>query len=98
MAIIAVIECSCSCCTHLDLHPALQVVAQEVGSDGVHHVDVERPEGDRLLVVVVPGAPEAAGLVPDLLDERVVLDDDRVLDEGAGWRRAAVLVSFKKDV
>lgn len=39
---------------HLDLHPALQIVAQEVGRHGVQHVNSERPECHRLLVVVVP--------------------------------------------
>ena len=42
----------------LDLHPALEAVAEEVGGDGVEHVDLERPEGHRLLVVVVPRAPQ----------------------------------------
>ena len=37
-------------------------------------------ECDGLLVEVVPGAPEPPGLIPDLLELRVVLDDDGVLD------------------
>ena len=40
---------------------------------------LERSKGDGLLVVVVPGAPELPGLVPDLLDQGVILDDDGVL-------------------
>ncbi len=42
----------------LDLHPALEVVPEEVGGDGVQHVHLERSKGHRLLVVVVPGASE----------------------------------------
>ena len=38
----------------LDLHPALEVITEEVGSDGVEHVDGERTERDRFLIVVVP--------------------------------------------
>ncbi len=51
------------------------------------------PEGDGLLVEVVPGAPELPRLVPDLLQERVVLHDDGVLDERAlrGGRGVAVV-------
>lgn len=64
---------------HLDLHPALQVVAQEVGSDSVQHVHLERLERDRLLVEIVPRASQLASLVPDLLYVRIVLDDDGVL-------------------
>ncbi len=52
---------------YLYLHPALEAVPEEVCRDGVEHVDLERPEGDRLLVVVVPGALQAARLVPNLL-------------------------------
>lgn len=74
---------------YLDLHPALQVVAEEVGGDGVEHVDGERAESDGLLVVVVPGAAQAAGLVPHFLHERIVLDDDGVLDEGSRRRRSS---------
>lgn len=87
---------------YLDLHPALQVVAEEVGGHGVEHVDGERPEGDRLLVIVVPGAAQAAGLVPNLLNKRIVLDDDRVLDERSSRRGTSVTgnglasISFKR--
>ena len=38
----------------LDLHPAAEVVPEEVGGDGVEHVHLVRLEGDRLLVEVVP--------------------------------------------
>ena len=41
--------------TDLDLHPAAEVVPQEVGGDRVEHVHLVRLEGDRLLVEVVPG-------------------------------------------
>ena len=49
----------------LDLHPALEAVAEEVGGDGVEHVDLERPEGHRLLVIVVPRAPQPTRLIVD---------------------------------
>jgi hypothetical protein len=74
----------------LDLHPALEVVAEKVGGDRVEHVDLEGPEGDGLLVEIVPGAAQLPGLVPDLLHVRVVLDDYGVLDVAAGGRRGAV--------
>ena len=41
---------------------------------------------------ILPSASELPGLVPDLLEERVVLDDDGVLDEAALGRRRAVAV------
>lgn len=63
----------------MDLHPTLQVVAQEVGRDSVQHVHLERLERDRLLVEIVPRTPQLASLVPDLLHVRIVLDDDGVL-------------------
>ena len=53
--------------TYLNLHPALEVVAEEVGRHGVDHVDGEGSEGDGFLVVVVPGAAEPTGLVPHFL-------------------------------
>ena len=40
--------------TDLDLHPAAEVVPEEVGGDGVEHVHLVRLEGDRLLVEVIP--------------------------------------------
>ena len=40
--------------TDLDLHPAAEVVPEEVGGDGVEHVHLVRLEGDCLLVKVVP--------------------------------------------
>lgn len=64
----------------MNLHPALQVVSQEVGSDGVQHVYLERSESDCFLVEVVPRAAQFPGLIPDFLHVRVVLDDDGVLD------------------
>ena len=75
---------------HLDLHPTLQVVTQEVSSNGVQHVHLEWPEGDGLLVEVVPGAPELPRLIPDLLHVRVVLDDDRVLHVASRRRGRSV--------
>ena len=45
---------------------------------------LEWSEGDRLLIVVIPGAPQLPGLVPHLLHQGVVLDDDRVLHEAPG--------------
>ena len=51
---------------------------------------LERPESDAFLVVVVPGAPQLAGLVPHLLDQRVVLDDHRVLHVAASRVRLPV--------
>jgi len=72
------------------LHPALKVVTQEVGSDGVEHIDSERSESDRLFVVIVPGAAQAASLIPHFLHQRIVLDDDGVFNERSGWRRSAI--------
>lgn len=71
---------------HLDLHPTLQVVAEEVGGDRVQHVNLERLERDRFLVEVVPRAPQLASLIPNLLHVRVVLDDDGVLHVTAAGR------------
>ena len=45
---------------------------------------LEWSECDRLLIVIVPGAPQFPGLVPHLLHQGVVLDDDGVLHEAAG--------------
>lgn len=39
---------------NLDLHPALKVITEEVGRDGVEHINGEWTEGDRLFVVIVP--------------------------------------------
>ena len=44
---------------------------------------LERSKGDGFLVVVVPGAPELPGLVENLLNLRVVLNDDRGLHVAA---------------
>ena len=44
--------------TDLDLHPAAEVVPEEVGGDGVEHVHLVRLEGDRLLVEVVPASKQ----------------------------------------
>ena len=74
---------------HLDLHPAADVVAGKVGAHNVEHVDGERPEGDRLLVLVVPGAAQLARVVVHLLHVGVVLDDDGVLEVGSAARVAA---------
>ena len=68
---------------YLYLHPATEVIPKEICSDWVQHVNLVGLEGDSLLVEVVPGAADLPGLVPDLLQQRVVLDDHRVLDEGA---------------
>ena len=39
----------------LNLHPASEIVPEEVGGDGVQHVHLVRLEGDRLLIEVIPG-------------------------------------------
>jgi len=78
--------------SHLYLHPTADVVAGEVGADHVQHVHRERAERDRLLVLVVPRAPQLARLVPNLLHLRVVLDDDDVLEVRAGPGVGAVPV------
>ena len=72
------------------MHPALEVIAQEIGSDGVEHVDSERSESDRLFVVIVPGAAKAPSLIPHFLHQRIVLNDDGVFNERSGRRRSAV--------
>ena len=59
--------------SRLDLHPALEIVTQEVSCDRVEHVHLEGPEGDRLLIVVVPRAPELSGLIPYLLNQGIIL-------------------------
>ena len=41
------------------------------------------PKRDGLLVLLMPSAPQFSGLVPDLLDLRVVLHHDGVLEECA---------------
>lgn len=74
----------------LYLHPTLQVVAEKVGCNGVQHVDLERPEGDRLLVEVVPGTTQLSRLIPHFLHVRIVLYDDRILHVAAGRRRGSV--------
>ena len=48
--------------TDLDLHPAAEVVPEEVGGDGVEHVHLVRLEGDRLLVEVVPAYKQYSAL------------------------------------
>lgn len=65
----------------LDLHPASDVVAGEISANDVQHVDGERTERDRLLVLVVPSAAQFAGLIPHFLDLRVELDNDCILEE-----------------
>ena len=77
---------------NLDLHPAADVVTGKISAHNVQHVDGERPEGDGLFVLVVPCAAQFAGLIPDLLDLRVKLDDDGVLEEGA---RTSLILFFK---
>lgn len=74
----------------LYLHPTLQVVAEEVGGDGMQHIDLERPEGDRLLVEVVPSATQLPRLVPHLLHVRIVLHNDCVLHVATGRRRSSI--------
>lgn len=74
----------------LYLHPTLQVVAEKVGGDGVQHVDLERPEGDRLLVEVVPSAAQLPRLVPHFLHVRIVLHNDRVFHVAPRRRRGAI--------
>lgn len=75
---------------HLNLHPALQVVAEEVGGDRVEHVDLKGTKRDCLLVKVVPRAAQFSSLIPDLLHEWIVLDDNGVLDEATAGRRVRV--------
>ena len=64
----------------LYLHPAANVVAGEVGAHHVQHVDGERAERDRLLVQIVPSAPQLSRLIPNFLNLRVILHDDNVLE------------------
>jgi len=75
---------------NLYLHPTLQVVAEKVGCDSVQHIDLERPEGDRLLIEVVPGTTQLPRLIPHFLHVRVVLHDNRILHVTAGWRRGTI--------
>ena len=77
----------------LNLHPATQVIAEEVGRHGVQHVHLIRLESDGFFVEVVPGAPEFSGLIPNLLQQRVVLNDDCVLDVASlrCWRSVSVV-------
>uniref|UniRef100_A0A2M4D382 Putative secreted protein n=1 Tax=Anopheles darlingi TaxID=43151 RepID=A0A2M4D382_ANODA len=70
--------------TDLDLHPATDVVTGKVGPYHVQHIDRERPERDRFLVLIVPGAAQLPGLIPHLLHLRIVLQHDDVLEVRAG--------------
>ena len=65
----------------LDLHPAADIVASKIGADNVQHVDRERSESDRFLVLVMPSATQFAGLIPYLLHLWVELDDDGIFEE-----------------
>ena len=55
---------------------------------------LEWSECDRLLIVIVPGAPQFPGLVPHLLHQGVVLHDDGVLHEAASRVGLAVCLSI----
>ena len=64
--------------SNLDLHPALQIITQEVCSNCMQHVHLERSEGHSLLVEVVPSTTQLPGLIPNFLDIWIVLNDDGV--------------------
>ena len=74
------------------MHPAADVISGKVGTDHIEHVDGERPEGDRLFVLIVPGAAQFPRLIPNLLHLRVELDDDGVLEESTRSSLRAVAV------
>ena len=76
----------------LNLHPASDVVSGKVSANDVQHVNGERSEGDGLLVLVVPRAPQLASLIPDLLNLGIVLDDNCVLKEGSRSRVSSISV------
>lgn len=48
--------------TDLNLHPALEIVTQEVRSHSMEHVDLERTERDGLLVEIVPRTTQLTSL------------------------------------
>lgn len=74
----------------LNLHPALQIIAKEVGGNGMEHVNLEGSESHGFFVKVVPSAPEFSRLIPNLLDVRIVLNDYRVLDVTSGRSRRPI--------
>jgi len=76
----------------LDLHPAANIVAGEISTNNVKHVHGEGSECDRLLVLIMPCTSELPGLVPNLLDLGIVLDNDGVLEVSAGAGVSAVAV------
>lgn len=75
---------------NLDLHPALQVVAKEIGSNRVQHIHLEWSEGHRLFVEVVPSATQLPRLIPHFLHVGVVLNDNGVLYVATGRRRRPI--------
>ena len=59
---------------YLYLHPAPEVVPEEVCRDRIQHVHLIGLEGHGLLVKVVPRATQLPGLIPDLLEKGIVLE------------------------
>lgn len=60
----------------------------------MQHVDLEGPEGDALLIEIVPSTPQLPRLIPNLLDQGIVLNDNRVLHKGPGrrWSIASIII------
>ena len=72
---------------YLDLHPTLKIIPEEVGGHGMEHVNLEWTERDGLFIEIIPSTSQLPGLIPNFLDQRIILDDDRVLHKspGRGW-------------
>ena len=69
--------------THLNLHPASDIITGEISSNNIQHIDREWPESDGFLVLIVPCAAQFTRLIPNLLNLRVELNDDCVLKESS---------------
>ena len=78
--------------SYLNLHPAAHIVSGKVSAHHVQHVNGERSEGDRLFVLVMPSAPKFAGLIPDLLNLRIILDNDGVFKVSSGAGIGAITI------
>lgn len=76
----------------LDLHPTTDVVSCKVCPHDIQHVNWERPEGDRLFILVMPSASKFPCLIPNFLDLWVILNDDSVFKESAASSLSSIAV------
>lgn len=54
----------------------------------MEHVNLERAKSDRLLVKVIPSAPQLSRLIPDFLHQWIILNDNGIFNEGPGGCRS----------